>query len=96
MTEETTAIGVLLGAVLPLLISVINRASWPDQTKAVAAFVICLLAAAASSLVVDGVDIREPGFDFVTYCATVYGSAMVTYGRFWRPTKVAPTIERNT
>lgn len=96
MDSETAAIGVLIGAVLPLIIAVINRAAWSAAGKSVVAFVVCFIAAAASSLIVDGVDVREPGFDLITYFATVYGSAMVAYSRFWKPTTVAPSIERNT
>lgn len=96
MDTETAGIGVLIGSVLPLLISVINRVDWTDRVKAIVAFVVCMLAAAVSSLLVEGVDVRDPNFDFVAYAATLYGSAMIAYGRFWRPTRVAPAIEAAT
>lgn len=96
MESETAGIGLLIGAALPLLISVINRASWKPRAKAVTAFVICVVGALASTVFVDGISLGDPGLDIVAYFGTVYGAAMVSYEALWKPTKVAPAIEEHT
>ena len=96
METETAGIGVLIGAVLPLLISVVNRATWKPRAKAIVAFLICFLGAGFSTLFVDGIALGDPSLDLVAYFGTVYGAAMVSYEALWKPTKVAPSIEENT
>ena len=96
METETAGIGALIGAGLPLIIAVINRQSWSARAASIAAFVICLAAAAISTVFVDGIALGDPGLDLVAYFGTVYGAAMVSYEALWKPTKVAPTIEENT
>ena len=96
MESSTAGIGLLIGAALPLLISIINRSSWSPRVQSVVALVLCFIGAAVSTLFVDGIDLSDPGLDLVAYFGTVYGAAMVMYSRFWKPTGVAPTIEKNT
>ncbi len=96
MTEESLALSVLIGAILPPVFSVIMQAKWSQKTQSLVALFLCLGVAAATSFLVDGVDIKDPGFNWVIWAAGIYGAAMITYARFWKPTGVSPTIENKT
>lgn len=89
-------IGALIGAGLPLLFAVIMQSQWKPAAKAVIAFVLSVVAAVIINIFTDTVDFTDPAFDWVTWIGTVYGAAMITYARFWKPTTVEPTIERKT
>lgn len=96
MTEESLALSVLIGAILPPVFSFIMQTKWSARTQAVVALVLCLAVAAVTSFLVDGVDLKDPDFSLVIWAAGIYGSAMITYARFWKPTGVSPTIEEKT
>ncbi|MGE3510711.1 MAG: hypothetical protein AB7N65_17700 [Vicinamibacterales bacterium] len=96
METETAGIGALIGAGLPLIIAVINRRNWSARVASIVAFVVCLVAAAISTIFVDGIALGDPGLDLVAYFGTVYAAAMVSYEALWKPTKVAPSIEEKT
>ena len=96
MDTKDVGMAALIGAALPLLISVIVQMRWAASTQAVVAFVVCAIAAAATSYFSGAVHLADPGWDWVTWFGTIYGSAMVMYARFWKPTTVAPQIEART
>lgn len=96
MTEESLALSVLIGAILPPVFSVVLQAKWSDKAKSIISLALCLAVAAATSFIVDGVDIEDPDFNWVIWAAGIYGSAMITYGKFWKPTGVSPAIEAKT
>lgn len=96
MNTSDFGIGALIGALLPLLIGVVERPNWPNGVRSGVALGICLAAAVVSSLFVGGVDFRDPSFDLVAWAGTIWASAMVSYARFWKPTGTVPAIERST
>lgn len=96
MTPSDFGIAGVIGALLPLLIAVLNRQGWTTQIKSVFALVVCLAAAAITSFVSDGVDLNDPSFDWVAWAGTIYASAMVSFSRFWKPTEVSEKIESST
>lgn len=93
MDATDVGIGAAVGAVLPLVIAVIVQWHQSEAVKAVTALVVCLAAAAVTAWFTDAIHFDDPGWDWVAWIGTVYGSAMIMYGRFWKPTKVAQRIE---
>lgn len=96
MNTQDTGLAVIIGALLPMLISVVVQTDWGDQAKAVAAFLVCVIAAVIGSFVADGVSVADPGFDWVAWFAGIYGTAMVAWRQFYKPTGITPAIEGAT
>ena len=90
--EVVDQVALLVGALLPLAIAVINQPQWHSGFKSVMAFVLCFVA----SLVLAWFRGEINHQDLVETFATVYGAAMVTYTALWKPTNVAPSIESAT
>lgn len=86
----------LIGAFLPLIIALIVQSNWKTSAQAVAAFLICLGVAVLTSFLSQEVRLSDPDWSWVIWFGAMYGSAMTTYARFWKPTKVAPRIEAAT
>jgi hypothetical protein len=92
--DETTALwSAIVGFVLPLAIATINQSSWQPRTRGGVAFAICLVAATGTVYVGGELDQID---DLTVAFLIVFGTAISTYHQFWKPTTIAPTIERVT
>lgn len=96
MSDHDLALAGMIGAVLPLLISIVVQSNWTDQTKALVAFLFCLAAAAVSSFLSDSVRLDEPGFDWVVWFGAQYGAAMILFSRFYHKVGITQTITEQT
>lgn len=85
--------GLIVGFLMPPIIAVLNRQNWPSATKAVCAFITCLVAAAGTAYLAG--DLKNES-DYVTAALTVFGAAMLTYHQWWKPSGIAPKIEAST
>lgn len=85
------SIDVLLGALMPLVVAVVNQSHWSPRRRGLVAVVLCVLAASVASL------IRGDNWgDWRTTAVVVVGSALVSYRVWWQPTTIAPAIEAAT
>lgn len=96
MNEETLGIAGVIGFFLPIIISFIQQSNWKPGAQAVIAFIVCVVAAIIGSFFVDGVDLKNPEWDWIAWFGAIWGSAMLSYSRFWKPTTVSPKIESAT
>lgn len=79
----------IVGALLPLLISVINSVSWDKPIRAVAGFAACFLVAAVTSFLNGALT----PMDFVGDFSVIYAAAMVSYHGFYGPTGLSNLVE---
>lgn len=89
---DSSGIAIIVGALLPMAISVINRVDWQRSYKEIAAFATCIAAALATSIVSG----QLSGIAPVEAFAIIYTTARATYLVVWKPTGVSPAIEKRT
>jgi len=82
----------VVGAALPLLISVIQRASWSESTRSLVAFGACVVAAGVAAVAAGDLTLTNYG----TSLLVVFGTARTTYAGLWKPTGVAGKVEDAT
>ena len=92
MTVQTLDWAAIVGALAPLLIAVLVQTPWSSQVKSWAAFGVCLAAAAVTAYVRGTINWQDIG---VTTVAIVT-AAQATYHGLWKPSNIAPSIERWT
>jgi VIT1/CCC1 family predicted Fe2+/Mn2+ transporter len=85
------AIAALVGALLPIIIGIINDVKWSKRTQSIAAFITCFIAAVITTLFSGEVMSR----DLVETFGIIYGAAMVSYHGLFKPTGAAETIEKS-
>ncbi len=87
----------LLGFFLPLLIAVIVRQAWDPGQKSLAAFGICIVAAVGTSYFAGKLSPSHADIDgMIRIALIVTTESIVFYKGLWRPTDIAPAIERHT
>ena len=82
----------LVGAWLPVIIATINRYQWRSQTKGIMTFVVSAIAALGTSYFAG----ELAGEDYIVNVMIVLSAATVSYQTFWKPSQIAPSIERAT
>lgn len=87
--QDLIAHNALVGALLPLLIAVIQQPRWSNPVRSVVTLVLCL---AAGALVAYQSG-RLTGQGFGYSATTVLLAAWATYTHFWKPTNIAPVVE---
>ena len=95
MNPPTTSIDnytLLLGTLMPLAIAIVVQSKWTAALKAGVALAMCFLAA-AGQLALSGQ--LTPG-NALQSGITVAALSMVFYGRFWKPTGIAPALSAAT
>jgi cell division protein FtsW (lipid II flippase) len=91
--SNTQMWSLIVGFLLPLIIAVIQQATWSDGLRAIVAFVACLVAAIGQVL------IELSSWDWRVWIQSVlliFVTAIATYKRFWVPVGIAPAIEVRT
>jgi len=82
----------LVGFFLPPALAIVQQTKWPDQLRAVVAFLACAVAGAGVAYFQGDLT----GKRFVTAALIVLTTTLATYRSFWKPTSVAPAIESRT
>ena len=82
-----------IGWVMPLLVAVVVRSKWPNWVKGVVALLTSVILGAVS--VATAGDLSNPT-DWLAAAITVLTASQVAYHTWWKPTGIAPAIERNT
>jgi hypothetical protein len=90
--DNTVTFAAIVGFLVPPAVAVINREKWSSQVKGVIAFLVCLLAAIGTAWYEQSVEWN----DLRKVLPIVFGAAILTYHQFWKPSGIAPTIEKNT
>lgn len=88
---DVVSISAVVGALIPLLISLIKRAHWSNFQKKMAALGVSLVAAVATVVVTEG------SFDIELLLAsagTIFALAKTTYDGIWEDTSVDATLTR--
>lgn len=91
--SNTQAWSVILGVITPLLIAVVNRKTWSDQMRRIAAIVVSVVVA-VGNLVFNG-DITD-WKNWVVNIALVAGAAQVLYATVFKPTGIADKVDQKT
>ncbi|MGW0033075.1 hypothetical protein ACWDXD_25070 [Streptomyces sp. NPDC003314] len=92
-TLDAITTGAQVGALLPPIIAVVQRRTWSPNQKKVAAVLISLVAGIANVAAHGGWAQFSSGKLTTATILSVVAAAQASYGLFWKPTKVAPTIE---
>lgn len=92
MGENTITAAAIAGFVAPPLIAIINRKRWSSEVKGIVAFLVCVAIALATAWYEERVDWHN----LRTVLPVVFGSAILTYHQFWKPSGIAPAIEGAT
>lgn len=82
----------IVGFLLPPVLSVVQQSGWSDRLRAVVAFLACALAGAGTAYFQGDLTGRR----FVSASLVVLVTALATYRNLWKPTGVSPAIETKT
>jgi general stress protein CsbA len=92
MTSNLAQLSVLVGALLPFLISVLTQVKWSANVKAVIAFAIAIVASALTTWVSGNFDLHN----WATSLIAVYLAAQVLYRNLWKPTGATGLVSKLT
>jgi hypothetical protein len=91
MTVDTS-VDALIGFALPLVIALINQWKWSPKVKGIVALLACVLAAVIAVALRGDLNWS----DWRNTAVVVTGVALVSYHTLWKPSTVAPGLERAT
>jgi hypothetical protein len=83
----------VVGTILPPLLAVLIQPGWRREVKGLVALLVCCLIALVICWLAGDLT-REA--DLATTVLTVFGVAQVLYATYWKPSGIAPAIERRT
>lgn len=84
----------LVGALLPPLVAVVQQPRWPNWFRAVVGVIASIIAGAITTYLVFEDALWEQGMLHAILLVGV--ASWASYRNFWQPTNVAPTIEAKT
>lgn len=91
LTNDTLMWGLLVGFLLPNAVAVVNRPHFSPVAKGIITVIVCVLAGGGTAYFNGAFTGRG-----ILSCALVVGvMALTMYRTLWRPTGIAPAIERN-
>ena len=82
----------LVGALLPLAVAVVNRKSWPRWAKALCSIVCCVLAAAGTVWLAGSFNVH----DWAGTLAVVAAAAYSSFHWVWQQAGVTQAVEAKT
>lgn len=90
--DNTQTLSLIGGFLAPVVAGVINQEHWSSKTKAVIAFIVCLVVAAF----VAWYDRSLSTHNLRETLPIVFLAAIATYHWFWKPSGIVPAIESKT
>lgn len=96
MTEtmsDLTMWSLLVGFFLPLAIAFVQQPKWSNSVRAAVSFVLCALAGVGTAYF-NGT--LGDGRSVISAVLLVLVTALSTFRSFWKPTQIAPNLERIT
>ncbi|WP_435060386.1 hypothetical protein [Streptomyces sp. bgisy060] len=95
-TLDSLTAGAQVGTLLPLFTAVVQRPAWSAEVKKIVAVVLALIAGVITVAASGGWQQFQHGsLTFVTIAAVLTVSQS-TYDLLWKPSRIAPVIERAT
>lgn len=82
----------IVGTLLPLVVAVVQRRTWPDWLRSAIMVAVSALAAAGTAYFQGDLTGRR----FVEAGLVIIVATIATYQGLWKPTGVAPAIEAKT
>ena len=93
MDPDITLTGIVVGSLLPNVIAIVIQPSWRSEVRGLAAFGVCVVAGALIALLQGELgDGRQVAASVVAVLVT----SQVLYQALWRPSGIAPSVERAT
>lgn len=92
---ELIASILVIGSLLPLLISIVNQPQWSSRTRTIMSVGVSILAGVVAYVSENGLDFSTPSNIVATIVGTVLATS-VAYRNIWKPTGVAHAIEFGT
>ncbi len=92
MTSDAV-VALVVGALLPMLISVVVRSAWPGWLKGAVAVGSSIVAGAVTAWATGQLSSAQGLMQTVVI---IFGASMTTYKMFWQPTGIGPAVERAT
>jgi hypothetical protein len=87
MQVDFVAVSAIVGALLPIVVSIVKKEAWSTQIKRVITIVLAMIAAVVTTGVAEGW--TELSFANLTASATlIFVAANTTYNGFWSDTTV--------
>lgn len=93
MSDPLVLWSTIVGFVLPPVLAVLMQSRWRPEVKGLVAFLACLVAATGTVTLQGHLG---DGTALTTSFLLIFTGAIATYRLYWRPTGIAPTIERTT
>jgi peptidoglycan/LPS O-acetylase OafA/YrhL len=93
MEDNLAMWSLLVGSLLPPVMSFIMQPGWSRKAQAFISAAICVLVGAITVYLAGDFKMGE---ELVTSILLVLISAQTTYRNFWKPTSIAPAIEKAT
>jgi cadmium resistance protein CadD (predicted permease) len=90
---DITLTGVLVGSVLPNVIAIFVQPRWRSELRGLVTFVICFVAAGVVAFLQGSLD---DATDWGAAISSVLLSSQIMYQTLWKPSGIAPAIERGT
>lgn len=92
MTDDLTMWSLIVGALLPPLVAIIQQPRWPDWFRAVVTALACLLAGGVTAYLAADLE----GRTWVSSALVVLVAALSTFRGFWKQTGTTQRIESVT
>lgn len=89
------AIATAIGAALPFVQALIQQPQWSPKVKAVLTVILSIVAALVAYVVKNGFNFGDP-LELTAWVIGIFAAAATSYSRIWRPTDLAPKLERAT
>ncbi len=93
MDADITITSIVVGSLLPNLIAIIVQPRWRSEARGLATFAICVVAGLLIALLQGQIG---SGQDVATSVVAVLITSQVLYQTLWRPSGIAPAIEKAT
>ncbi|MFG2986268.1 hypothetical protein ACGFYQ_34290 [Streptomyces sp. NPDC048258] len=95
-TLESVTVGAEVGAILPLLIAVVQRPHWSVKAKKTVASVSALLVGLVTVATAGGWEQFQHGKLTLATIIAVLAASQTSYDLLWKPSTLAPVIEAVT
>jgi ABC-type xylose transport system permease subunit len=82
----------LVGFLMPALIAALVQSHWSSQVKGAATVGVCIVGGGVTAWLTGYLH----GITVIRAILVVLGAALVFYQIFWKPSKIAPSIEKAT
>lgn len=90
--ENAALWAIIIGFMLPALIAFVNQVDWSSQSKGIVALISSLVAGTGTAYFAG----QWQPEDVVRSIMIVLILSQIAYVTFWKPTRIAPSIEQAT